>query len=187
MNPLPLKPLPAARLDEDSASWRMEREGFVDESVVAKLVAMPRNVRIQASQDDLALAADDLDFAGWQIASMPAPTTVPDTSPSAFCGTEEMPSMRAIIARRATPPQVAESSIVNRHLSRNRWWLAGLAGAFSTLVFSILLFVLSFRTAPEPRPSVGSTLPVTASEVAKKGSKEIPAAPLAASSQDSLR
>jgi hypothetical protein len=112
----------------------MEREGFVDEAVVLALINGPRQLRSAACHEDLALAADDLDFAGWQLPNNP-PARVAETPLR----------VTPAISRRATPPVLVESGIGEPHHGAHRWWLAGLAGAFSTMLFSLLLLTLSSR------------------------------------------
>lgn len=127
MNPLRLSPLPSPRGDDPSQSMLMEREGFVDEALVMALMTGPLPTRQVAFPEDLALPSDDLDFAGWQL------------SPNI---------QKAGLARRASPPFMQEPGIGTPHLGAHRWWLAGLAGVFSTLLFSLLLLSLASRAAP---------------------------------------
>ncbi len=134
MNPLSLSPLPILRTDEDSGAFQMEREGFVDDAVVIQMMIGPLPGRSVADPTDLALAADDNDFAGWQLAA----TTFSRTITAA-------PEITRSVFRRATPPVVEEPGIGPPHQGEHRWWLAGLAGVLSTLLFSVLLLSLSSR------------------------------------------
>lgn len=110
----------------------MEREGFVDEAVVMALMTGPLPSRSVAFPEDLALSADDLDFAGWRLSP-----TLPRVS-----------EVTRDIPRRASPPFIEEPGIGAPHLGAHRWWLAGLAGVLSTLLFSVLLLNLSSRPGP---------------------------------------
>jgi hypothetical protein len=47
------------------------------------------------------------------------------------------------IVRRAVPPLITESGIGTSHHGTHRWWLAGLAGVLSTMLFTLLLLTLS--------------------------------------------
>ncbi len=134
MNPLRLSPLPTLRADDESAKLLMEREGFVDEAVVAALVRGNLNTRSVAYPNDLALAADDSDFAGWRLSK-----EVPVRSP-------EVPAqvIDAII-RRAAPPVMSEHKPGSLR-EGNHLWLAGLAGVLSTMLFSVLLLSLAARS-----------------------------------------
>lgn len=114
----------------------MEREGFVDESVVRAIITGPAPGRSTAYPEDLALAADDLDFAGWQL---------PATQAARPRTAEIPPHVIDAIVRRAAPPLVAESGIGTPHHGTHRWWLAGLAGVLSTMLFTLLLLTLSSR------------------------------------------
>ena len=167
MNSLRLSLLPSLRANEESGALQMEREGFVDEAAVLALISGPRQPRSAACHEDLALAADELDFAGWQL-----PTARKTRA------TEIEPQVIAATIRRATPPVLEEPGIGIPHAGTHRWWLAGLAGAFSTMLFSLLLLTLSSRPpaplGPESLPSTmtrASAMPtapqvVTAKEVA---------------------
>lgn len=140
MNPLRLSLLPSIRSNEESGSLQMEREGFVDEAVVLALINGPRHQRSTGCREDLALAADDLDFAGWQLPATPRARAA-----------EIPPQVINAIIRRATPPTLQEPGIGMPHQGTHRWWLAGLAGAFSTMLFSLLLLTLSSRPAVVPQ------------------------------------
>lgn len=148
MDPLRLKPLPSIRSHDESDTLLMEREGFVDEAVVLAILNGPINHRNVAYPEDLALAADDLDFAGWQL---------PPSLPFRTLADVPTPVVVATI-RRATPPVIEEPGLGSPHHGDHRWWLAGLAGLFSAMLFSLLLFTLSSRpgTAFEtiPRPGI---------------------------------
>ena len=123
------------RSEDDSPSLQMEREGFVDEAVVYALVSGPQSSRGMPYRGDLALAVDDMDFAGWQLSS-----STPIRS------AEVPPQVIDAIVRRAAPPVIAEPGLGLPHRGSHRWWLAGLAGALSTMLFSVLLLSLSSRT-----------------------------------------
>jgi len=139
MNPLQLSPLPTSRSDDDSGSLLMEREGFVDEAVVAALVTRPLHAsRTMAYPEDLVLAADEMDFAGWSTFSGPLQR-----------GPEVPPQVIEAIVRRAAPPQTEEPGLGQPHAGSPRWWLAGLAGILSTMLFSVLLMTLSERSGSQ--------------------------------------
>lgn len=138
MNPLRLSPLPCLRSDEGSAVSATERDGFVDEAVVLALVAGSPVSRRISPPADLVLAADDMDFAGWYLPSSPA------ARPS---GTVSFPLEAA--SRRPAEPVLDEPGIGESHRGSHRWWLAGLAGAISTLLISLLLLSLSSRISSE--------------------------------------
>ena len=114
MKPLCLTPLPAHRADDKSSLLVMEREGFVDEAVVTALVTGSHLGRSVADPDDLALAADDLDFAGWRL------------SKSATVRSAEVPpQVIDAIVRRALPPVTGDSKRGSWQSPSRRWWLAG--------------------------------------------------------------
>lgn len=149
MNSLKLSLLPSPRYDDVSGMPLVERDGFVDDAVVLALMAGPAMPRYQADSRGLALAADDMDFAGWCLSPTPPCQALPASAESA--------------TRRAAAPEIEEPGIGEPHCGSHRWWLAGLAGAFSTLLFTLLLLSLSsrspsgteeftfFPTQPKPR------------------------------------
>lgn len=135
MNPLGLSPLPSVRTEDESGSFLLERDGFVDEAVISAMVSAPHHpVRSAGYPEDLALAADDMDFAGWRLSKA---VTVRRA--------EVPPQVIEAILRRAAPPAIAEPGIGASHQGSHRWWLAGLAGVLSTMLFSLLLLSLSAR------------------------------------------
>ncbi len=135
---LRLSPLPIHRPTEESDLRLMEREGFVDEEVVAALRAT-QPVRRTTYPEDLALSADDLDFAGWCV-----PTSTPASRPTAA------PAEAPIATRRAAPP-VAQPTYQSAAPARgaSRWWFAGLAGVFTSLL------LLAVPDLDAKRPMVG--------------------------------
>ncbi len=140
MHPLSLSPFPSTRHEDESISLQTERGSFVDEDAVAELVNGPRYPRSTPFPNDLILSVDDMDFAGWQLSSVPAPRAA-----------EVPPQVINAILRRATPPMIEEPGIGTPHLGSHRWWLAGLAGVLSTLLFSLLLLTLAQRSSDPAR------------------------------------
>lgn len=139
MTRLNLSPLPSLRLDEVSGRPAVEKNGFVDDSVVMALVAGPSSGRTIPDQAELALAADHLDFAGWCLTSpLPMAATQPGRSARSVATTS-----RPI--QRPTPPVSEEPGLGEPHHGQHRWWLAALAGAVSTLMITVLLLSLSTR------------------------------------------
>ena len=130
MKPLSLSPFPTRRADDASALHLIEREGFVDEAVVTALVRDSLLGRRIAYPDDLALAADDLDFAGWSLSK-----TVPPRS------AEVPPQVIDAIVRRASPQVSSELRRDSRHPRNRRQWLVGLA----TLPIAALIVLLAAR------------------------------------------
>jgi hypothetical protein len=128
--------LPATRDDEDPSPD--SQLGFVDDAVIARLLSQAGASRVGTSPEDLVLAADDMDFAGWRLAP----------GPSVFRGTEDNVEVPPLSFRRATPPAIHQAGIDVPQGAIHRWWLAGLAGVLATLIITLLLLILSSR--PEP-------------------------------------
>ena len=135
MNRTRLTMLPSQRYDNPSEMPVMERDGFVDDAVVLALLAGPIQTRKLADSGDLVLSADDMDFAGWCLPAAPAAAP-----------------------RRPAPPVLEEPGLGEPYKGHHRWWLASLAGALSSLVFSLLLFSLASRqVSPADHPQFSST------------------------------
>ena len=126
MTMLSLSPLPSLRDDALEDRALPAEDGFVDDAVVLALVTGADRRRME---DEVAwlLSADDRDFAGWGCI---APAAVPEAAPD---------------QRRAAAPELAESGLGEPHRGSHRWWLAGLAGAVTTLLASALLLTLATR------------------------------------------
>ena len=138
MNRTRLTMLPSQRYDNPSEMPVMERDGFVDDAVVLALLAGPIQTRQLADSGDLVLSADDMDFAGWELSrSLPRHAT------------EAVYRPKENAIRRAAPPELEEPGLGEPHRGNHRWWLAGLAGALSTMLFSVLLLSLSSRDAAD--------------------------------------
>ncbi len=125
-----LSPLPRLNSDGSSRVTEAQRDGFVDDEVILALVAGPTASRPVGNPVDLALAPDDMDFAGWSLSpSIPAHVLQAATTNN----------------RRPAPPELDEPGIGAPHSGSHRWWLAGLAGALSTMIFTLVLIALSNR------------------------------------------
>ena len=165
MNLNPFTTLPSTRFSNPSEMPVLERDGFVDDSVVQAILAGPVAPRQVWNPGDLVLAADEMDFAGWQLSHrLPDFEQIQAALPAA-----PQP-------RRAAPPVLEEEpGLGEPHRGTHRWWLAGLAGAFTMLLFSLLLFSLSqhekleaegLSTAPLPAASQQETPVPVVSEAA---------------------
>jgi len=142
MSPLTLAPIPSPRSDNQSQSRFIEEEGFVDESVVrAVMLIQSAPFRRQSDPADLALAADDLDFAGWHaprqipVAVPPLPVlpehnAAPQSAkakPVAF----KLPPATQVSRRKAPVPMKSHS------------WIPICAGIFMLALSSILVAILA--------------------------------------------
>ncbi len=121
---------PATR--ESTARW-LEREGFVDEEVVANIIAAPHSRRASGQPDDLALAADDMDFAGWNL-----PAFVRTGPPEILA--EPTAPVAGRLPAPPVPPWRREAPVP---AAGRRWWLAALAGVIATLLVSAVVVALA--------------------------------------------
>lgn len=143
MNPLNLRPLPAPRSEDESLTRLMEREGFVDEAVVTAMLASPYVKRSIANPEDLALAADDQDFAGWSLApTSPLRVTGLPAAPSA--PEEVVPALKLSRAPAADTPEQDQQARGGK-----LWWMAGIACALSTVFFAAVMFT-NFQATEAP-------------------------------------
>lgn len=115
MKPLVLNSLPTQRADELSPLLMMEREGFVDEAVVTALLRSHQPGRRTADPEDLALTADDLDFAGWRL-SKEIPVRAAEVPPRVIDA----------IVRRAAPP-ATHKPVRGSAGSLRKWRMAAVA------------------------------------------------------------
>lgn len=136
MNPLGLTPLPSTRQEETSDSFLMERDGFVDEAIVTELVAGRSIARYAPVPSDLALSADDMDFAGWCIAPALPLRAFDKTDIVSLSGVNLNEPIVGLI-------NDTEPDGVSSHRVRHRGWLAGLVGILSTLLGCMLFLSLS--------------------------------------------
>ncbi len=142
MTPLPLAPLPAVRPNPPRGSAKPEMEGFVDESAILALLAKPAVPRSRGHLPDLALSASDDDFAGWPEPLVQSPfRAIAETEPAAVAA-----------VRRPSPPRCVEPGIGTAHRGNHRWWLAGIAGAVTSLLLACLLLTVA-RQTQVPFPS----------------------------------
>ncbi len=158
MNPLSLSPLPTHRDDDPSSMRLMEREGFVDEAVVTALVRASHLGRSVADPTDLALAADDLDFAGWRLSRS---VTVRSA--------EVPPQVIDAIVRRSMPSTTGKAKHSSQPSRRARWWVAGLAGV---LILPVVLPSLFPQLAGMNFGSLFSPERMTSSELVPVGNDE---------------
>lgn len=155
MSPLALNPIPSQRADSPADSRPVAADGFVDDDVVHALLTGPVSPRNGAIPSDLVLAAD-MDFAGWCLSGARSPVPESRSIPQTPAPEEETP-------RRPAPPAIDdESGIGSPYDGKHRWWLAGLAGALSTMLFSLLLLTLASRTPGVDRSQSISRSPVEA-------------------------
>jgi len=136
-----LSMLPSQRFDDAAEIPVMERDGFVDDAVIQAILAGPVSPRHAIEPADLALAADDMDFAGWQL---------PKRKPTPFVDPTLAQSLIEQPIRRAAEPVLEESEfgepgLGEPHRGSHRWWIAGLAGGLTAMLFSVLLLTLSSR------------------------------------------
>lgn len=134
MNKLKLSMLPSLRYDEVTGRPVKEPEDFVDDQVVLSLVAGTQVQRPIIPRSDLALSSDDTDFAGWSIPN-PHPRLQTAAPLDALNPQPRRPAL----------PVLEEPGLGEPHRGNHRWWIAGLAGALSTMLFSLLLLTLSSR------------------------------------------
>jgi hypothetical protein len=79
MQPMILAPLPILRNPDSAVPFYNSDQDFVDDTAIATLLGKsPVQQRQLANPNDLVLAADDMDFAGWQL---PEPSRFIQTPP----------------------------------------------------------------------------------------------------------
>jgi hypothetical protein len=71
MTRLDLKPLPCANAPEPRRSEMVSGLGFVDDAVILTLLGGGSASRISRDSRSLALASDEMDYAGWPRPPVP--------------------------------------------------------------------------------------------------------------------
>ncbi|GAA5116937.1 hypothetical protein JIN84_18170 [Luteolibacter yonseiensis] len=138
MSTLRVNPLPTPSGDAGTPVLQKEWEGgFVDEAVIAAMLARPYVKRSAPQPEDMALSAEDLDFAGWSAPVAPVRETPAPPEPV------------AISVPRAAPLPAAEPEEARPRQGNLLWWLAGTALALSAILFfSVLPSFLSGPVVP---------------------------------------
>jgi hypothetical protein len=132
--PLQLAPLPAVCSDDQRTYATPIPDGFVDDEVIASLIALPESYRTSSSPTDLILSSDENDFAGWSV-----------PRPSPFRAIAERQALA--VARMETTPEEAEPGIGQPHRGQHRWWIAAVAGVSTAMVLSLLFLNLGNQEA----------------------------------------
>ena len=132
--PMQLAPLPAVCTDDQRTSPATIPNGFVDDEVIASIIAMPESYRSASSSSDLILSSDENDFAGWSV-----------PRPSPFRAIAERQELS--IARQEEIPAEAEPGLGQPHRGQHRWWIAAAAGVSSAMILSLLFLSIGNQDA----------------------------------------
>jgi len=132
--PMQLAPLPAICTEDHRTSSAAIPDGFVDDEVIASIIAMPEGYRTTSSATDLILSSDENDFAGWSV-----------PRPSPFRAIAERQEFSQ--ARLETPAEEAEPGLGHPHQGQHRWWIAAAAGVSSAMILSLLFLTLGNQSA----------------------------------------
>lgn len=154
--PLPLAPFPQPSGSAGLAGSRLSStgveasdDGFVDEAAVSRLIAAmpPRNPalgRHVPQRNELVLAAEDFDFAGWQAPALSAVVPAVAAVGGSEIALAEVPSEavhRPLQFRRPAPPQVspqAPALAPEVASGLHRAWLALAATVFAGLSAALI-------------------------------------------------
>lgn len=170
MKPLELSHMPCPRSGEvDPPPMPAD---FVDEDVALSLIAGPVAPRGRVRHEDLALPADESDFAGWNLGTAPERSQRPGKR---MVPISETPAPET--QRRAQPPAMVEPGIGQPHRGGHRWWIAGIAGALSTFLFTVLLLSLSSRSVPLSEEILFSAPRVPTAKPTARPAENAPEAP----------
>lgn len=132
--PMQLAPLPAVCTDEQRTAPAPIPDGFVDDEVIASIIALPETYRGHSSPSDLILSSDENDFAGW---------SVPRPSPFRVIAERQELSQ----ARTESIDAEMESGIGQPHRGQHRWWIAAAAGVSGAMILSLLFLNLGDQSA----------------------------------------
>lgn len=128
---LHVAPFPAARFETNAEPRVQLPDGFVDDDVIASLIAPPQHSRLSSAPSDLVLSSDENDFAGWSVKS---------TSPFRVIAERQ----DFIVAR--TFSEFSDPGIGEPHRGGHRWWIAAVTSAASALLLSLLFTGLADRS-----------------------------------------
>jgi hypothetical protein len=142
--PSTLAPMPVRTPTHHAAPARRELGEFVEFRLDQVVATPPRPF---PAPEDLVLAADENDFAGWMLP--PRATPQPSAERAVEVKPEAPPSP---VWKRFESPSDARPAIRNR-------WIRGGAIAAAVLILAILLFILAGRP---PASSPGTALPLPA-------------------------
>ena len=122
MKPLFLNPLPSTRSENGTYAHLRVEDDFVEDAVIRAVMLRQNSLgRGRSNSNDLALAADDQDFAGWQAPDLFAEQSLPPRSQLA-------PSESPSPALHREP----EIDVLNvAPVRRNWWWLSGISACFA--------------------------------------------------------
>jgi len=132
--PMQLAPLPAVCTDDHRTSSAAIPDGFVDDEVIASIIAMPEAYRSNSSPSDLILSSDENDFAGWSV-----------PRPSPFRAIAEKQELS--VARSEAVLEEAEPGLGQPHRGQHRWWIAAAAGVSGAMILSLLFLSLGDQGA----------------------------------------
>lgn len=111
-------------------------EDFVDDEVVRKVLARVEVERVYVRAEDMVLSSSEDDYAGWAL---------PVASPFRSRGEDLDRMVRETLADEVLPEVVDvevgfEEVQTAAHAGGQRWWLFGVAGATTSVIFSLVLF-----------------------------------------------
>lgn len=133
--PMQLAPLPAGCADDHRTSVAPIPDGFVDDEVIASLIALPESYRSTSPVSDLILSSDENDFAGW---------SVPRPSPfRTIAERQELSQARTEIIAAEAEPGIGQPHRGGQH----RWWIAAAAGVSGAMILSLLFLTLGDQGA----------------------------------------
>lgn len=137
MKTLPLSPLPSDDREEKRIFRRIESEGFIDEQVVSRVIALGAYDRSTSMPNGMVLSSSRDDYAGW------AP---PIESP--------FRNMTNIVPAASTPARMPKSpslgnapdvGIDTPYKGGHRWWLFGVSGAITCCIMALTILGLTQR------------------------------------------
>jgi hypothetical protein len=135
--PLDLKPLPTWPSQQTPAFAKTTEPGFVDDSVIEDILRRSSRPAALNSNQELALSADDMDFAGWHAISRPVAE----------------PETPALPPKQEFSP-VTEPGLGNPQRETPRWWLAGLATVGSLIALSLSLMTVQRPAGNQSHPAI---------------------------------
>lgn len=135
--PLDLAPFPTSPSHQNSPFANPSESGFVDDSVIEDILRRSSRPVVLQSNQELALSADDMDFAGWHTLSRPV----------------SVPAAPAPSKNIEAPP-VIEPGLGTPQRDTPKWWVAALATAGSVIALSLSLMTAQQGAGKQTHPAI---------------------------------
>ncbi|MGJ8642696.1 MAG: hypothetical protein ACSHX9_04745 [Luteolibacter sp.] len=141
METLPLAPLPSDYHEQKRSREYCGSESFIDEAVVLGVIAKGPYDRVYVKPEDMVLASNEDDYAGWAL-----PVDSPFRKMVDESGEKKDRSGRVPVPPAAQLDSSFEEGISEPYRGGHRWWMFGASGAMACGILALTLLSLAQRT-----------------------------------------